>query len=369
LDEFQSQIDNRKSKMPVLTLSDIAQILGCPSPTGRDRSDFGELSRVVTGIATLRDATESELSFLGSEKFLPDFEKTRAAATIVQKRVKLPADHGKPVLLVDDADLAVAQLLEKFAAPIPRPPVGKHPSAVIAPGASIDDSARIGPNVFIGDDCRIGKNVMLHAGVYVGSDVSIGDDCELFPQVVVRERVTIGQRVIIHAGSVIGSDGFGYRWDGSKHQKVPQIGTVIIEDDVEIGSCVCIDRAKFAATRIGRGTKIDNLVQIAHNVTVGPHCIIAALTGLAGSVTIGSGVILGGGCAIRDHVTMGDQSAAAGCSGVAEDVDAKTIVSGLPALPHRQTLREQAALRRLPDLVVQVRKLQEELEQLKKGTS
>src|SRR5437773_160157 len=213
--------------MPPLTLSDIAELLRCPSPNGPNRS--------VTGIATLREASDAELSFLGSEKYLPDFEKTRGAAT--------------------------------------------------------------------------------------------------FPQVVIRERITVGHRVIIHAGSVIGSDGFGYRWDGTKHAKIPQIGTVIIEDDVEIGSCVCIDRAKFSATRIGRGTKIDNLVQIAHNVVVGPHCIIVGQAGIAGSATLGSGVVLGGQSAVRDHVTMGDGSAVAACSGVAEDVDPKTIVSGLPSLP------------------------------------
>jgi UDP-3-O-[3-hydroxymyristoyl] glucosamine N-acyltransferase len=343
----------------VFKLSDIVEILRCPSPRG-------SVDRTVTGIATLREATESELSFLGSEKYLADFETTRAAATIVQKRVKLPPNHGKAVLLVDDADLAVAQLLERFAPPIPRPPVGRHHLATVAPSASIGENGRVGPGVFVGDDCRIGRNVVLHAGVHVGSDVAIGDDCELFPQVVIRERVTIGNRVIIHAGTVIGSDGFGYRWDGSKHQKIPQIGTVIIEDDVEIGSCVCIDRAKFAATRIGRGSKIDNLVQVGHNVVVGPYCIIVGQAGLAGSVTLGGGVVLGGQSAVRDHVTMGDGSAVAACSGVAEDVQPKTIVSGLPALPHRQTLREQAALRRLPDLVVQVRKLQEELDRLRK---
>jgi UDP-3-O-[3-hydroxymyristoyl] glucosamine N-acyltransferase len=344
--------------MRTLTLSEIAQILKCPSP--------GAATRPVTGIAVLTDASEAELSFLGSDKYLPEFAKTRAAGVIVQKRVKLPPDHGKSVFIVDDADLAVATILKEFAPPIPRPPIGRHHQAIVAPSASIADGARIGPNVFIGDDCRIGKNVVLHAGVYIGSDVTLGDDCEFFPNVVIRERVTIGHRVIIHAGAVLGSDGFGYRWDGSRHQKIPQIGTVIVEDDVEIGSCTCIDRAKFAATRIGRGTKIDNLVQIGHNVTVGPHCIIVGQAGIAGSVTLGSGVVQGGQSAIRDHVTMGDGSAVAACSGVAEDVDPKTIVSGLPALPHRQTLREQAALRRLPDLVVQIRKLQEELDELKK---
>jgi UDP-3-O-[3-hydroxymyristoyl] glucosamine N-acyltransferase len=342
-----------------LTLSDIARILNCPAPAGA--------SRAVGGIATLTEATESELSFLGSEKYLDEFAKTRAAGVIVHKRVKLPPDHGKSVLVVDDADLAVATILQHFAPPVPRPPVGRHHQAVVAPSASVGEGVRIGPNVFIGDGCRIGKNGVFHAGVYIGGEVSIGDDCEFFPNVVVRERVTIGHRVILHAGAVIGSDGFGYRWDGKQQQKIPQIGTVIIEDDVEIGSCSCIDRAKFAATRIGRGTKIDNLVQIGHNVTVGPHCIIVGQAGIAGSVTLGAGVVLGGQCAIRDHVTMGDASAVAGCSGVAEDVDPKTIVSGLPALPHRQSLREQAALRRLPDLVVQIRKLQEELEALKKS--
>ncbi|MEA2710413.1 MAG: UDP-3-O-[3-hydroxymyristoyl] glucosamine N-acyltransferase [Phycisphaerales bacterium] len=317
----------------------------------------------------LGEAGGDQLSFLGSDKYLAQFSKTRAAAVIVQKRVKLPPDHGRMIFLVDDADLAVAKLLEKFAPPIARPPVGKHPTALVAPSASLGDGARIGPNVVIGDDCRIGRNCVFHPGVVIGSNVEIGDDCEFFPNVVIRERVTIGNRVIIHAGSVLGSDGFGYRWNGSGHQKIPQIGTVIIEDDVEIGSCVCIDRAKFSATRIGRGTKIDNLVQIGHNVVTGPHCIIVGQAGLAGSVVLGAGVVLGGQCAVRDHVTLGDGSAVAACSGAAEDVEPKTIVSGLPALPHRQTLREQAALRRLPDLVIQVRKLQEQLEELRKPKS
>ena len=344
--------------MPKLTLSEIASILKCPSPS--------DSQTTVTGISTLSDATESDLSFLGSEKYLSDFVKTRAAAVLVQKRVKLPPDHRKRVFTVDDPDLAVAQLLEHFAPPIPRPPAGRAHSAFVAPSASVPADARVGHNVYIGDDVRIGKNSVFHPGVYIGADVTIGDDCEFFPGVVVRERITIGNRVIIHAGAVLGSDGFGYRWDGKQHAKIPHVGVVIVEDDVEIGSCVCIDRAKFSVTKIGRGTKIDNLVQVAHNVTTGPHCVITGQVGLAGSVKLGAGVVLGGQCAVRDHITMGDGSAVAACSGVAEDVDPKTIVSGLPALPHRQTLREQAALRRLPDLVVQVRKLQEELEQLKK---
>jgi UDP-3-O-[3-hydroxymyristoyl] glucosamine N-acyltransferase len=347
--------------MPSLTLDQIAVLLDVPPPTGSSRS--------VTGVATLAEATPDEISFLGSEKYLGDFARTRAAAVIVQKRVRLPADHGRVVFVVGDADLAVAALHERFAPAVPRPPSGRHHTAIVAPSSSIGEGTRIGPNVVIGDDARVGKNCTFHAGVVIGSDVTIGDDCELFPNVVVRERVQIGHRVVIHAGAVLGSDGFGYRWDGQSHRKIPQIGTVIVEDDVEIGSCVCIDRAKFSATRIGRGTKIDNLVQIGHNVVIGPHCVIVGQVGLAGSSRLGTGVVLGGQVAVRDHVTLGDGSSAAACSGIANDVKPKTIVSGTPALPHRQNLREQAALRRLPALLDEMRKLQAEVEELKKTVS
>jgi UDP-3-O-[3-hydroxymyristoyl] glucosamine N-acyltransferase len=256
-------------------------------------------------------------------------------------------------------------VLALFAPPIPRPPVGRHPSAIVAPSASIGEGTRIGPYVFVGDDARIGRNCVLHAGAYVGADTTIGDDCEFFPNVVVRERVSIGNRVTVHSNTAIGTDGFGYRWDGKHHAKVPQIGTVVIEDDVEIGSCVCIDRGKFAATTVGRGSKIDNLVQIAHNVTLGPHCVLAGQSGVAGSAKLGARVVLGGQCAVRDHVTMGDGSMLAACSGAMVDTPPKAIVSGLPAQSHRQTLREQAALRKLPELVAEVRELQAQIEALK----
>jgi UDP-3-O-[3-hydroxymyristoyl] glucosamine N-acyltransferase len=270
-----------------------------------------------------------------------------------------------PVLIVDHADLAMARVAELFAPPVPRPPVGIDKSAQVAPAAKIADGVAIGPGVYIGPGARIGARSVLHANVYVGADTTIGDSCELFPNVVVRERCTLGNRVIIHACSAIGSDGFGYRWDGQRHAKIPQIGTVIIEDDVEIGSCSCVDRAKFGVTRIGRGSKLDNLVQIAHNVTIGPHCILAGQAGTAGSASLGAGVMLGGQCAVNDHTSMGDRSMLAACSGALSDVEPGQVVSGLPAIPHRQFLREQAALRKLPELRAEVRKLQAELESLK----
>jgi UDP-3-O-[3-hydroxymyristoyl] glucosamine N-acyltransferase len=339
------------------SLSQVAALLNVPMPPGPDR--------VFASLATLDEATEADLSLLGSEAYLKRFLSTRAGAVIVARRLRLPPDHNKLILVVDDVELATARILEMLAPPVPRPPPGIDPSARVDASASIDATAAIGPYVIVGRRSRIGPASVLHGGVFVGDDVVIGERCEIFPHVVIRERITIGNRVIIHAGSVLGTDGFGYRWDGRRHAKVPQIGTVIIEDDVEIGSCVCIDRAKISATRIGQGTKIDNLVQIGHNVQVGPHCIIVGQAGVAGSARLGARVVLGGQSAVRDHVSIGEEAMVAACSGIAEDVEPRTVVSGLPALPHRQSLREQAALRRLPALVDQVRKLQDELDKLK----
>jgi UDP-3-O-[3-hydroxymyristoyl] glucosamine N-acyltransferase len=242
----------------------------------------------------------------------------------------------------------------------------KQPPSLCTATAVLGEGVAIGPFVSIGNRTRIGSRSVIHAGCFIGDDVVIGNDCELFPNVTIRERITIGDRVVIHAGSVLGTDGFGYRWDGRRHAKIPQIGTIIIEDDVEIGSCVCIDRAKFSSTRVGKGSKIDNLVQIGHNVQIGPHCIIVGQVGLAGSVKLGAGVVLGGQAAVRDHISMGDGAMAAACSGVAEDVAPKQIVSGTPALPHRQSLREQAALRHLPEMRNEIRELQEKLKSVAK---
>jgi UDP-3-O-[3-hydroxymyristoyl] glucosamine N-acyltransferase len=337
------------------TLAEIAGLLNVALPAGADGG------RAIVGVNTLDEARPDELSLLSSEHYLKDLPGTKAAAVFVHRRIKLPAGVAVPILAVDDAELTVARVLSLFAPPVPRPPVGIDPTARISPTATIGEGAAIGPNAVIGERTVLGRGAILHAGAYLGDDVTVGDDCEFFPNVVVRERITIGHRVTIHANSVLGTDGFGYRWDGTQHAKIPQIGTVVIEDDVEIGSCVCIDRARLSTTRIGRGTKIDNLVQIGHNVQTGPHCIVCGQVGLAGSVTVGTGVVLGGQAGIRDHARLGEGSILAACSAVMDDVEPKTTVSGVPALPHRQTLREQAAIRRLPDLVVLVRKLEERL--------
>jgi UDP-3-O-[3-hydroxymyristoyl] glucosamine N-acyltransferase len=342
--------------MPSITLADLCRVLKQPIPV--------DGNRVIAGIAALSDAGPDDLSMIASDAYLKQFARTRAGIVIAQRKVKLPAG-SKIILPVDDVEAAVADVLALFAPEPQRPPAGIDPSAKIAGSATLGDGCAIAPNVVIGQRTALGARVRLHPGVVIGDDVKIGDDCEIYPNVVIRERVTLGKRVSVHAGSVIGSDGFGYRWDGKKQAKIPQIGTVLIEDDVEIGSCVCIDRAKFGATRIGAGTKIDNLVQVAHNVEIGPHGIIVGQTGIAGSARLGTGVVLGGQTAVRDHITIGDGAIVAARSALANNVPPRTTVSGMPALPHRQSLREQAALRRLPELIVQVRKLQEELDALK----
>lgn len=340
------------------TLREIAVLLNCPPPAD-------ELTPIA-GVGSIDRATSAEISYISSDGMIRALAGCKAAAIIASKRVKLPPTWTRPVLWVDDAELAIARVLRLFAPPAPRPPVGVDSFARVEESAALGAGVAVGPFVYIGRHAKIGARCVIHPGVYIGDESILGEECELFPNVTVRERITLGDRVIIHSGSAIGSDGFGYRWDGSQHVKIPQIGTVIIEDDVEIGSSVCIDRAKFGATRIGRGAKIDNLVQIAHNCDVGPHCIITGQVGLAGSVKLGAGVVIGGQSSIRDGVSIGDGAMIAGASGVADDIPPREIYSGIPAMPHRQNLREQKALRRLPNIQEQIRALQEEITELKK---
>lgn len=337
-------------------MREIAATIGCASPA---------TDALITGVASLTDAGPSELSFLNSEAFLKEFTATRAAAVLVQKNLHVPDASATIILRVDEADLAMAKVLELFAPPTIVPAPGADSQARIDPSATLGAGVSIGAFSVVAAGARIGRGTIIYPQVYIGQDVEIGEDCLIFPNVTIRQRVQIGSRVIINAGSVLGTDGFGYRWDGTSQAKIPQIGTVIIEDDVEIGSCVCIDRAKFSVTRVGRGSKIDNLVQIGHNVSIGPHCIIVGQAGLAGSASLGTRVTVGGQTAVRDHVHIGDGAMVAACAAVAADVAPGEVVSGTPALPHRQTLRENAALRRLPDLVTQMRKLEEELKQLR----
>lgn len=341
---------------PMKKLSDIARVLGLTIEAGSDRD--------VRRVANLEDAGPDDVSYINSDRFLDRFGASKAGLIIAPHALAL-TETSATVLRVPDAELAIGKVLALFAPPVAAPARGVHASAVIAPDATLGENVSIGPNVHIASGARVGNGTTLLANVVIGPHCQIGDDCTFHPNVVLREYVEVGNRVIIHAGAVLGTDGFGYRWNGKEHVKIPQIGNVIVEDDVEIGSCSCIDRAKFGQTRIGKGTKIDNLVQVGHNVKTGAHCILCGQVGIAGSTVLGNGVVMGGNSAARDHVKLADGTMIAARGGVGSDTSPGEILAGYVAVNHKQWLREQAALRKLPDLIKTVRKLESEIEKLR----
>lgn len=340
------------------TLSDIARALGAELPANA-------VDRPLRRVAALDEAGPDDVGYVSSDRYFDRLTKSQVGVILAPaKLLNLPATSAT-VLRVRDAELGIGIVLGLFAPPPSRPVVGIHPSSVVAPGVTLGDNAAIGPNVSIAAGSTLGRNVILHAGVVVGEHVTIGDDCEIHPNVVLRERVVLGSRITIHANATIGTDGFGYRWDGTKQTKIPQIGIVVIEDDVEIGSNSCIDRAKFGETRIGRGTKIDNLVQIGHNVRIGHNCVICGQTGIAGSTTIGNGVIMGGNSAAADHANIADGVMLAARGAVAGTTKPGQVLAGAPAVLHREWLKQQAIFGRLPEMVKELRRLSAEVEALK----
>ncbi len=337
----------------IITAGELAERLG--------GGVLGDAGVKLRGVAVLQEAAADELSWAQSEKYARQAAESKAAALLT------PRDMGrigeKTCIVVQDVEWAMLGALQAFAPPAVTLPEGVHPTAVVHASAQVAGAA-IGPAVCIGPRARIGRGAQLHAGVHVGEDSTIGADCVLWPNVVVRERITIGDRVIIHSNANIGADGFGYIFREGRHRKVPQIGTVIIEDDVEIGAGACIDRAKCGATRIGRGVKIDNLVQVAHNVLIGPDCILVAQAGVSGSCILGRGVVLAGQVGLADHLRIGDGTVVGAQAGVSRDLPPGQIVRGTPAAPLRQQLRWEALTRRLPDMVEELRELRNRIERL-----
>ena len=312
----------------------------------------GDGSVTISGLQTVDDARDSDVTFIADKKHAAGWTHSGAAAAVVSGEVDLPDDPlSRPIIRVPDAMLASFDLLDLFMPEPIRPEPGVHASAIVDPTAEIARGVAIGAHVSIGPGCAVGADTMLHAGVRLGGSVAIGDDCILHSNVVVRDRTTIGNRVILHQNVSIGADGFGYRPtpDGSGLMKAPHIGTVAIEDDVEIGAGSCIDRGKFGATRIGRGTKIDNLVQIGHNCRIGCDCVIAAQAGLSGSVVVEDGAMIGGQVGVKDHVTIGAGAQVAAQSGIMRDVEPGGEVMGYPAVSIREFLRMHAVLRTLSD--------------------
>ena len=318
----------------------------------------------IIGAAGIHDAGEGSITFFDGTKST-DLEQSRASAALV---VMDAPSMRIPLLRVKNPRLAFAKVLESFYVR-PYSPLGVSSQAVIGQNVSIGADPSLHPFVVIADDAKIGDRVTLYPGVYIGSGSFVGDDTVVYPNVCIRENVRIGKRVIIHAGAAIGSDGFGYVTDTGKHHKIPQVGGVIIEDDVEIGSNATVDRATLGNTVVKQGSKIDNLVQIAHNVTVGEHCLLMALVGIAGSCTLGNYVVLAGQVGMADHITVGDRVMVGAQSGLMRDVEAGQIVVGTPALPHKEFFRVQGAVQKLPELRKQVLELEKQLQELKQKIS
>jgi UDP-3-O-[3-hydroxymyristoyl] glucosamine N-acyltransferase len=303
----------------------------------------------IRGVGSLAGATEGTISFLLNRSYQKHLPQTRASAVIVGQDVDRDFLAGRNAIIVKNPALAHAQVAELFEVPLSQP-TGVSPQAFISPSAVISDRAVVYPYVYVDEGSVVERGAVIYPFCFVGRNVRIGESTVIRPNVSIYDGTVIGKKVVVHAGAVLGSDGFGYVWDGSRHRKIPQLGVLEIEDEVEIGANTCLDRASFDRTTIRRGTKIDNLVQIGHNVTVGENSIMAAQVGISGSTTIGSNVVLGGKVGVSDHVAIGDQVMAAGGTGITKSVATGSIVSGTPHMAHRDWLRLQVYLRKLPEL-------------------
>ena len=313
----------------------------------------------ITGVAGLQDAGEGQITFVAGSQYLKDLEKSHAAAAFVP--LDTPAMH-LPLVHVKNPRLAFARALEIFYVK-PYQSTGISDRAVIGRDVVMGSDLSLHPCAVIADGARIGDRVTLYPGVYVGRGSIVGDDSILYPKVSIGEKVSIGKRVIVHAGTDIGSDGFGFVTEGGRHHKIPQVGGVIIEDDVEIGGNCSIDRATLGNTVIKQGTKIDNQVHVAHNVTIGEHCLLAGQVGIAGSSTLGNYVVFGGQAGVADHTTVGDRVMAGGKSVIAKDVEPGQIIAGFNAMPIRDWLKVQAVLPKLPELKKRITELEKQLKQ------
>jgi UDP-3-O-[3-hydroxymyristoyl] glucosamine N-acyltransferase len=337
------------------TLAEIARIL--------DGEVVGDSAVTINGVSGIKEAKEGQIAFVANPRYLSLIEETGASAIITSDDVQQAC---KPIIRTKNPSLAFAKVVSLFGPEQVKRPQGIHSSAVIGKNVKLGRDVAIQAYCVIEEEAEIGDGTLLYAGVCVGQHTKIGKTCVIYPHVSIRERVTIGDRVIIHNGTVIGSDGFGFADLGGIHHKIPQIGTVIIEDDVEIGANVTIDRARFDKTIIGRGTKIDNLVQIAHNVVVGENSIIVAQTGISGSTVVGKNVTLAGQAGLVGHITVGDNAIVAAQAGVTKSVPANTWVSGYPAKPHKTAKRINAYVQKLPNLFKKMAELEKRIEKFLK---
>jgi UDP-3-O-[3-hydroxymyristoyl] glucosamine N-acyltransferase len=324
------------------TIAEIAKLL--------DGEVVGDGTVALTGFALAETARPGDLTFAETEDYFAAVEKGAATAIIAGKNC---VSTNKILIRVANPRIAFAQAMAVFF-PEPKYAAGIHPSAVIAQSAQIDPTAHIGPHCTIGERVQLGANVVLQAGNFIGDDSVLGEATNLFPHVTLYPRTHIGRRVRIHAGSVIGADGYGYVLDQGVHRKIPQVGNVVIGDDVEIGANVTVDRGALGSTVIGKGTKIDNLVQIAHNVQIGEHCIVIAQVGIAGSCKLGNYVILAGQAGLGGHLHVGDKAIVGAQAGVMNDIPAGEKWLGSPAQPDKEFKRQVIAQRHLPGLLKKI---------------
>lgn len=314
----------------------------------------------IIGVKGIEDASDGDITYLISKKHLDSIKKSRASAVIVREKLE---GFDKSQLIVDNPQFVFVRLLKLFYEK-PQPHMGISKDSFISESCKIGRNVTVYPFCYISENVEIGDNTVIYPFTFIGRDTKIGNDCIIYSNVTIRERIEIGNRVIIHPGCVIGADGFGYIFHEGKHEKIPQIGTVIIEDDVEIGACTTIDRATTGKTIIGKGTKIDNLVQIAHNVKVGKNCILVAQAGIAGSSRLGDGCILAGQVGVADHVEIESGSVITAKSGVMPGRVEKGVFSGIPIMPHREWLKANAIFQKLPEIYKKIREIEEKIKAL-----
>lgn len=338
-----------------ITTGELAEKLNCEL---RGRSDLK-----LTGIATIDEAGPSELTFLANPRYRRKLPSSRAGAIIISDEEQVPAAMTR---IISESAYQIFRSALKLMYP-PREPgvaLGIHPLSAVDPTAEIGEDVRIGPFVEVGAGVRIGNRTTLHKGAFIGRYSVLGEDCTIGVGAVIQHDVQIGERVAIGDGAVIGYHGFAYAPDISGYHKIPEVGTVVLEDDVEIGANCCIDRATIGETRIGRGSKLDNLIQIAHGVKIGENTVIAAQTGISGSVQIGSWVMMGGQVGTVGHIEIGDRMIIGAQAGVTKSFDIKGMVSGYPARPQLDAMRIEASLNKLPELVKKVKALEKKLKNL-----
>jgi len=324
---------------------------------------IGDPDTIITGISGIKEAREGDITFLANSKYASLANTTKASAIITSFD---DVESNKPLIKSKNPSVIFAKVIGLFSPQNIKHPQDIHPTAVISSDVSIAKGVSIGAYSVIEEGTSIGEGTVIYAGCYLGYQSKIGKNCLIYPHVSIRESTEIGNKVIIHSGAVIGSDGFGFAMVRGMQEKIPQIGKVVVEDNVEIGANVTIDRARFDKTLIGKGTKIDNLVQIAHNVVTGENCIIIAQAGISGSTTVGEGVILAGQVGVVGHITIGDKAIVAAQAGVTKSVKPGEMVSGYPAKPHKDAKRINACLQRLPDFYKKIKSLEEKIEALER---